>query len=170
MNPLILIAGPSASGKTTLALEVARQIGLPCLSLDDYFISKPKLFVETPTGMVRTFERPVLYNGAMLAIKLSNRVSGFVVEGFCLLNYPQILALPAARYYLDVPFSICAKRRAARLPQRPSDESFSIIGEQETAAYVFPQSKLAGVRLLDGLRPIDELAASIVADTLHRAA
>jgi len=144
MLPIVLIAGPSGSGKSTLAQMVAAKLGFPCLSLDDFFIRGAKAYVDTPQGKVRTFERPELYDGGRLAAQIANRTSGLVADGFCLFAYAQVLDLPARRFYLDVPFPVCAARRAARKPQRLSDKSFALIGEAETARYILPQRSLPG--------------------------
>lgn len=161
-NLVIMIAGPSASGKSTLACEVARRLRIPCLGLDERYIRYSKAYLETPNGRVRTYERPELYDGGKLAITIANRNTPLVVEGFCLFAYPQILRQPALRFYVDVPFAICAARRAARRPQRPSDKSFALVGEQETARVVLPQRDLPDVRVLDGLRATAELAETIL--------
>ncbi|WP_415907094.1 hypothetical protein [Oleiharenicola sp. Vm1] len=130
--------------------------------MDEHFIRGKRVVVGTPRGPVRTFERPELYNGSRLAIALGNRTIGTVAEGFCLFVYPLIAELEARRFYLDVPFDICLARREARRPRRPSDASFALIGEQENAAFVLPQRDLAGVEVLDGMRPVDELVAEVL--------
>ena len=149
-HPLILIAGPSGSGKSTLAKALAAHMGFPCLSLDDYYIPRAKVFVETANGVVRTFERPESYDGEKLAIRLSNRTTGTVAEGFCLFQYRQVRELGGVCFYIDAPFSVCSARRAARRPQRPSDRSFALVGEAETMAFVAPQKDMPGVLRLDG--------------------
>lgn len=162
MHPLILIAGPSASGKSTLSAEVATRLNLPCLSLDDFFIRGKKILVDTDTGPVRSFERPELYDGPKLALRLFNRTSGLVVEGFCLFCYPEIRALPSIRFYLNIPFDVCVQRRMERRPRRPSDNSFIRIGESENTSFVLPQQFVDGVHALDGMKPTTELAEQIV--------
>lgn len=157
-----MIAGPSASGKSTLAREVADRLGFRCLSLDDMHIAGAKAYVETVRGQVRTYERPQLYDGDRLADIIRHRTTDLVVEGFCLYTYPRLLSSVAWRFYLDVPFDICARRRRARRPQRPSDESFALIGESENARIVLPQRHLPCVRILNGLRPTAELAEFIL--------
>ena len=125
-NPVIMIAGPSASGKSTLAHSVAEHFKFPCVSLDDLYIRGSKAFVETPRGPVQTYERPELYDGDRLAGLIRNRTSGLVVEGFCLFTYPRLLSIADWRFYLDVPFPICARRRHSRQPQRHSDRSYAV--------------------------------------------
>lgn len=170
MNAVILIAGPSASGKSTLAKHLASTLNLEVFSLDDYFIPSTKVFVETAGGKVRTFERPALYDGARLAKDILLSQTGAVVEGFCLFAYPEIMALPASRFYLDVPFSVCLARRHVRKPQRPSDKSFQLIGEQESATFVLPQQHFPSVRVLDGTRTIEALLKAVISTaTVHAA-
>ena len=158
----ILIVGPSASGKSTLADRVADEVGLPKLHLDDYFIPRAKAFVETPNGRVRTFERPSLYDGNKLARDAAAIRGGIVIEGFCLFAYPEILALGGSRYYLDAPFSLCRERRAARRPQRYSDRSFAIVGESETLRFVVPQREIPDVHVLNGRLPTAELTRQVL--------
>ena len=161
MQATVLISGPSGSGKTTLAHKVGLKFGMPVLHLDDYFIRGAKAFVDCAGARVRTFERPALYDGARLAADVGAQRHGCVVEGFCLFTYPEITVLNGFRFYLDVPFGECLARRNARKPQRPSDRSFRIVGESETAAFVLPQRNLPGIHVLDGTRGIEELAAAI---------
>lgn len=159
--PIVLIAGPSASGKSTVARLVATARHLPLLCLDDYFIRGRREFIGTAAGRVRTYERPTLYDGGSLAKDARAARAGVVVEGFCLLMYPEFAELEAFRFYLDVPHSVCAERRAKRRPSRPSDESFSLIGEAEAAKYVLPQRFMPNVQVLDGMLPPADLARCV---------
>lgn len=163
MSVAIFIAGPSASGKSTLAKAIAALKGVRSLSLDDYFIRGAKAFVETATGKVRTFERPQLYDGVRLARDIATHREPIVAEGFCLFAYPEIQALPALRFYLHTPFSVCLARRNARRPQRPSDKSFQIIGESEFTAFVAPQQYLPSVTVLDGMLDTSALVQQVIA-------
>ncbi len=166
--PLIVqIAGPSGSGKSTVATAVANQLELYCLKLDDYYIPRSMAYVKTAGGSVRTFERPSLYNGAQLAFDAAQIGAGCVMEGFCLFSYPQIVAMTAHRFYIDLPFATCFARRMARTPRRPSDRSFEVVGEQETETYVVPQKLIPGVVTVDGRTSSDEVKAAIISN-LHR--
>lgn len=163
MTRRIFIAGPSASGKSTLAKAVAARVGARRFCLDDYFIPRARVFVDTNGGPVRTFERPELYDAARLARHVAAVPGPVVTEGFCLLGYPEFREQDALRVYVDVPFDICLARRLARRPIRPSDQSFRIIGRSESAAFVEPQRKVPGVVVLDGRNSTDELVCAVLA-------
>ena len=126
------------------------------------FIRGAKAFVDTPSGPVRTFERPELYDGAKLSMRVFNSPSKRVVEGFCLFAYPAIMDLPGVRFYVDVPFEVCLERRMARRPHRPSDRSFALVGRQENDTFVLPQKTAPGVMVLDGLKPPSELVEEVL--------
>lgn len=150
----LFVAGPSGSGKSTLAQLAAERLGLPVLCLDDAFIARPRRYVDTPGGRVRNYEDPLCYDGPGVARQAGDTHSGAVLEGFCLFRYPEIMALAGPKFYLDVPFPVCLARRQARRPQRPSDTSFALIGEQLTDEHVAPQRSLEGVTVLDGSAPL----------------
>ena len=147
----IQIAGPSASGKSTLARLAAEHLGLPVFCLDEFFIPRPARYVSTPDGPVRNYEDPRSYDGARMARRIEESGGPAVAEGFCLFAYPEVMAAPAVRFYLDVPFPVCARRRSARSPARPSDRSFALIGKDESARHVEPQKHLPGVTVLNGM-------------------
>lgn len=157
------MAGCSGSGKTSLARRLADRYGVPCLSLDSFFLrGAPRRYVETGAGPVRSFEYPSQYDGAALAAAASKHGS-FIIEGFALLTYPEITALAPLALYVDVPFEVCLARRLRRTPHRRSDESFAIIGREETARWVAPQRLLPSVRVLDGHTSPDKLFDAAVA-------
>jgi shikimate kinase len=151
----IVIVGPSGSGKTTLAQAVARELGVPVISMDD-FRAKRRAAILVAHGKeeVRTFEDPRLWDGNAIACKLRALIaqrSGFVAEGNHLLYYPEIRSLPDLElYYLDVPFQVSVARRRTRHRFSLADESFALIGESETARWVKPQTAARGIRVLDG--------------------
>jgi uridine kinase len=165
MPEIILIAGPSASGKTTLAKQVASSLGSDYLSLDNYYLPEETALVDTEKGRIRSFEQPHLYDGAHLAKHIEKHVNtgrGVVAEGFVLLAYPEIMALPAIRFYLEVSFATCRERRLKRFPRRRSDEAFKMIGESENARFVLPQRALPGVHSLDGTFSVEKLMSMVL--------
>lgn len=163
MKAHVFIAGPSASGKSTLAKAVAEVLGARVMCLDDYFIPRARIFVETPGGRIRTFERPELYDAGRMARDVAAVNGAVVAEGFCLLGYGEFRAQNAVRVFVDLSFDICLARRLARRPVRPSDKSFRVIGESESATFVEPQRDIPGVVVLDGRRPTSELLRAVLA-------
>lgn len=174
MNPRrILIIGPSGSGKTTVAQAVARELRLPLISMDDYRAKRKaaQYFVEHHGRQVRNYEDVRMWDGNAIACKLRACIqagSGFVAEGLHLLAYPEIAALPIAeRYYLDVPHRISVARRKTRHRFLPADESFVLIGEQQTALHVAPQLALPDVIRLDGTASTYVTGSSIIHREFH---
>lgn len=137
MNPRrIILVGPSGSGKTTVAQAVARALGVPLFSMDDFRmkgIRSSLITVEHKGRQVRTYEDPQLWDAHAILHKLRacyNAGVGFVAEGNHLLIYHQIAELPGTeKYYIDVPFSVSVARRKTRHRNSESDDSFKLIGE-----------------------------------------
>lgn len=156
MSRRIIIVGPSGSGKTTVAQAVARELGVALISMDDFRIRKSnKVLFTARAGAqeVRSWENPGCWDGNAISSKLraAHQLGvGYVAEGNHLLMYPGIAALDAERYYLHVPFKVSLERRRTRHRFLPADESFKLIGVQETARWVAPQQLLPGVVILDG--------------------
>lgn len=111
---LVGISGPSCSGKTTLAREIAAFLDAPTLHLDRHFDSKAE---RTVVNGHRSYERPEQYDGAALleetrlALKLNEHV---VVEGFILFSYPGFEQACDRMVHLDLPHHILARRRRQR--------------------------------------------------------
>jgi shikimate kinase len=153
----IIIVGPSGSGKTTVAEAIARELNLPVVSMDD-FRSKGKcvlqFYVDHRGKKVKNFEDPRLWDENAIACKLRACIQagqGFVAEGNHLLAYPSIAAiLDTERYYLDVPHKVSVARRKTRHRYLPADESFILIGEEQTRLIVAPQLAMPDVIRLDG--------------------
>lgn len=164
----IIIIGPSGAGKSTVGEIVARELGVPLVSLDDFVIrgARKHQYVEHEGHQIRSYLNPACWDSNAFGCKLSALQfagSGFVAEGNHLLHYPQIVAIPnTERYYLDVPFGTSLDRRKCRHKFLPADESFAIIGEEETARWVSPQLKAPGVVRLDGRASPEFTAAQII--------
>jgi shikimate kinase len=172
----ILIVGPSGSGKTTVGEAVARELGLPLLSMDSFRAKglRKQFHVEHGGEKVRNYEDPRMWDGHALACKLRACVqagSGFVCEGNHLLQYPEIAELSqrAAVFYVDVPFSVSVARRKQRNRGTAADWAFAIIGEEMTKWFVEPQKSAHGLVILDGTKPSADLVAAILEHVAPRA-
>lgn len=111
---LIGVTGPSCSGKSTLAHEIARQLGAPTFHLDRYFVED----AERPLVMGHpSFEQPHQYDGRALLRDVGRALcenETVVVEGFLLFAYPGFEMECYRMVYLDVPYEVLAARRLAR--------------------------------------------------------
>lgn len=111
---LIGISGESCSGKTTLALELARLLGAPTFHLDRYFIED----AERPLVMgYPSFEQPHQYDGAAMLRDVRKAMCDHeivVAEGFLLFAYDGFELESYRLIHLDVPHEVLAQRRLAR--------------------------------------------------------
>lgn len=167
-SQVVLIAGPSGCGKSTIAAMLCERLRARSLSLDDYFIRRSPLYVETAQGRVRNYEHPSLYDGAMLAADITAHAVPVVAEGLCLLHYPEIQRIPALRIFLAAPFETCLRRRQQRRPARPSDRSFAVIGREQTELWVEPQRRLPGVIVVPCSESVEETWRDVLDVVLKR--
>lgn len=180
MNPRrIIIVGPSGGGKTALAEALARELGIPVISMDEYRVrsNRTPIMTEVAGRKVRNYEHPHYWDSNSVACKLRACIqagAGFIAEGNHLLTYPAIAALAADEsngielYYLDVPFAVSLERRTHRNRGTLADQAFAIIGEQETAKWVTPQKAIPGVRVLDGTALTTDTTATILQPELSQ--
>lgn len=160
-----LIAGPSSSGKTTLAYELGKVTGYPVFSLDS-FRARCIRHVDHGGKQYRAYEHPDCWHGRAFAGMLATQSGPWIAEGTCLFQYREVLEwLDAARFFVEVPFQVCLARRLKRGRHGPSDEAFAAIGEAETLRWIEPQRKVAGVHILDGTLPSLDLAKLLIAQT-----
>lgn len=151
MAPIIGIAGPSCSGKSTLAKALALNLGAESATLDDYYRARsPKILVDGH----RSYERPEQYDGAGLARHAIARRDAvpdraIVLEGFLLFRYPELREIVDVGFFIELaPEAIVARRRTRG--GRPSDRSFDAIGIAEWLRFGAGQSTLPNIVTLAG--------------------
>lgn len=157
---LIGISGPSCSGKTTLAREIAELLEAPTFHLDRHFIE------EACRPLVHghpSFEQPHQYDGLALldetvaALDVSTHV---VVEGFLLFAYPGFTTICDQMLHLDVPHDTLAERRSARAEAKmaaaeikggrikAADDGWGAHGRIEWQRYGAMQADIPGVQVV----------------------
>lgn len=157
-GPVVGIAGPSCSGKTTVARALAARMEARLLHLDRFWISgahRPLVHGH------ESFERPDQYDGAaLLAAALHAARSGpVVVEGFLLFTYPGVLDACSSAFLLEVPHEELVRRRVGRtgsasddvagegrVPE--ADRGWHAHGREEWERFGAPQASMPGVRIL----------------------
>ena len=157
---LIGISGPSCSGKTTLAHEIARRLGAPTLHLDRHFIED----AERPlVNGHPSFEQPQQYDAIALldeTVEAAGRHEHVVVEGFLLFTYPGFTTVCDAMVHLDVPHETLAERRTARALAKAAlsdvkggrlkaaDDGWSSHGREEWLRYGAAQARIPGITVV----------------------
>lgn len=153
------IAGPSCSGKSTVARLLAATIGAPVMSLDDYYVKKhTRRYVMEGGERVRSYEHPGAYDGSLL-LDWARSQADVVAEGFLLFRYPSSERVFDLRIFLDLPWDEIVRRRGERKGQNASrvQESFNRIGRSEWELYGARQRDFPGVVTLDAMRPVGDI-------------
>jgi uridine kinase len=139
---LILVAGPSSSGKSTLAHALCDQIGLDCtqfLSLDHYYRDLRHLSPEARA--LRNFDEPEAWESSRLITDMQQLIDGhsidmpqydfnthlridaiqaveptpyIVAEGLFALCYPALNAIATLKIFIDLDDTLALKRRLDR--------------------------------------------------------
>lgn len=168
---VIGIAGPSSSGKSTLATRLASELDAAHLCLDDYFI--PAAAREVVNGRP-SFEQPSQYDGDLMAEEVSEACAKgpVVAEGFLLFVYPALLNACHVRFLISLDDEAVVSRRKARRHagagrSEKAERAFDAHGIQEWQRFGAPQSSLPGVIQLDGAMPPDQIL-SIARSHIHR--
>ncbi len=149
------IAGPSCSGKTTLARELSALLDLPLHHLDAHFVKD----ADHPlVNGYPSYEQPHQYDGKALLEKAKQEEEGCILEGFLLYNYDGALELCDYAFYLDVPHEELVRRRSnrskagtdgVRAVLNPKvDEAWHAHGKEEWEAYGASQMLLPSVNII----------------------
>ncbi len=135
---LILVAGISCSGKTTLASRLTEEFEALHISMDDYYRSFDGMTLEEKRAV--NFDAPDAVEHRLLFDHLSALKAGMpvhrpiydhagfdrvgtelvspravvVFEGLFSLYWPEILALADVSVFVDTPVSVCLERRLFR--------------------------------------------------------
>jgi uridine kinase len=183
---IIGIAGPSSSGKSSIAKLLAKQLDATILCLDEFYKKGyPDIYINHEGQSIRTFERPEMYDGERMAqviIELEEKGEVFfqgipqgkkeyelfhiikkdflIVEGFLIYLYPSLLKLINHKYFIDIDEDEIMKRRLAR-GSLSSDEFFVKIGMKEWVLFGEQQKHVDGVIVLDGKKSYQELLVDI---------
>lgn len=157
---LIGISGPSCSGKTTLARDIAALMGAPTLHLDRHFIDDAHRPIVNGHP---SFEQPHQYDGMALldeTVAAMDEHDNVVVEGFLLFTYPGFTTICDEMVHLDVPHAVLAERRSARAMakaalsdikggrKKAADDGWSAHGRQEWQRYGEMQARIPGIQVV----------------------
>lgn len=174
------IAGPSCSGKTTVARALAARMKAKLLHLDRFWISGAH---RPLVAGHESFERPDQYDGAALlrAALHASEEGDVVIEGFLLFVYPGILQACSSAFLLDVSHEELVRRRLGRaggagddvagegrVPE--ADRGWHAHGREEWERFGAMQASLPGMTVLHPPTttcPVDAWVDGVVDDLLN---
>ena len=185
---VIGICGPSCSGKSSIAKELSKILDCNRINVYQYYkLGSDKIYVEYEGNKIRTFERPELYDGDMVAqiireLKINGKATvkrllfeggkevveeileekqHIIVEGFHVLNYESLSKEIDVSFYVDIDFEEIKRRRMQRSDRGQKDEDFLKIGNEEWMKYGEPQKEKANY-ILDGMKNTAQLVKEIM--------
>lgn len=183
---IIGLAGPSSSGKTSVANELRQTLDAEVLSLDHFYKEGyPNIYVEKDGEKIRTYERPELYDGKKAAEVINDLKEGdvvvdiwdmdreeyrenvfekkdyVIVEGFLLYTYEELRTVIDDMFYLDLDRDTIIERRLKRL-DRTSDKTFLEIGIEEFERFGREQKFYDEVKVIDAKKEIKEIEKEVL--------
>ncbi|KAM3867445.1 nicotinamide riboside kinase 1 [Diretmus argenteus] len=187
MKTLVVgIGGVTNGGKSTLSSSLHQQITNSCVIAQDAFFKDDSVIPVDSNGFkqydmldalhmdkmmseVDSWRRnPALFAGVTAEHDGSaeEKVFVLIVEGFLIFNYRPLNDLMDKRYFMDIPYAVCKKRRCSRVYTPPDPPGYF-------DGHVWPmylknrqemESTVPGIVLLDGLKSKEELLASVYKD------
>ncbi|XP_074526951.1 nicotinamide riboside kinase 1 isoform X1 [Halichoeres trimaculatus] len=187
MKTLVVgVGGMTNGGKTTLSMSLHQQIpNSYIIAQDSYFKDDSvvpvdshgfkqydmldALHMDTMMNDVNSWRRDpesFLRQFGLMPEQTSSEeeeVFVLIVEGFLIFNHRALNELFDKRYFMEIPYEVCKKRRSSRV-YRPPDPPGYFDG------HVWPmylknrremESRVSGVEFLDGLSPKEELLDAV---------
>ncbi|XP_022613448.1 nicotinamide riboside kinase 1-like isoform X2 [Seriola dumerili] len=180
-------------GKSTLSKSLHQQIPNSCIIAQDSYFKDDSvvpvdsngfkqydmldaLHMDTMMSEVDSWRRdPESFlrqrglNPELITPTVDTEVFVLIVEGFLIFNYRPLNQLFDKRYFLEIPYDVCKRRRSLRVYTPPDPPGYF-------DGYVWPmylknrqemESMVSGIVFLDGLKPKEELLATVCEDVFQ---
>jgi len=194
MKPYVIaIAGPSCSGKSSVARELAAQVPATIFGLDAYYHDLADLTLEQRAAF--NFDHPDSLDSAMLSQHLHELAAGkevtrpiydfashtrsgrtetliprdyLIVEGLFTLYWEAIRDIYATRVFMEADHDVCLPRREARDIAERGRTSESVHRQYSTTVKPMADQFVYPTRtyadlILSGSAPVKESAAAVMA-------
>ncbi|XP_038560255.1 nicotinamide riboside kinase 1 [Micropterus salmoides] len=191
MKTLVVgVGGMTNGGKSTLSRSLHEQIPNSCIiAQDSYFKDDSTVPVDT-NGFKQYDVLDALHMDTMMSDvdkwrrdpasflkqqglnpvrttpSVDKEVFVLIVEGFLIFNYRPLNELFDKRYFMEIPYDVCKRRRSSRVYTPPDPPGYF-------DGYVWPMylknrqkmmNMVSGIEFLDGLKPKEELLAAVCTD------
>ncbi|XP_022613447.1 nicotinamide riboside kinase 1-like isoform X1 [Seriola dumerili] len=194
MKTLVVgVGGMTNGGKSTLSKSLHQQIPNSCIIAQDSYFKDDSvvpvdsngfkqydmldaLHMDTMMSEVDSWRRdPESFlrqrglNPELITPTVDTEVFVLIVEGFLIFNYRPLNQLFDKRYFLEIPYDVCKRRRSLRVYTPPDPPGYF-------DGYVWPmylknrqemESMVSGIVFLDGLKPKEELLATVCEDVFQ---
>ncbi|XP_076587282.1 nicotinamide riboside kinase 1 isoform X2 [Chaetodon auriga] len=191
MKTLVVgVGGMTNGGKSTLSQSLHQQIPNSCIIAQDSYFKDDSvvpvdssgfkqydmldaLHMDTMMSDVNSWRRdPESFlkqrglNPECTAPSLDEKVFVLIVEGFLIFNYRPLNELFDKRFFVEIPYDVCKRRRSSRVYTPPDPPGYF-------DGHVWPmylknrqemESMVSGIVFLDGLEPKEELLAAVCED------
>ncbi len=163
---VIALAGPTCTGKTSVATRIARRVGGQTISLESYYLDQADVPISERVN--RNYDSPESIDASLLIQQVKALAAGqdvevpiydfaehtrtvgrtqlvkagpvLIVEGILVLHWPELRALYDKSFYLDAPSDVSLQRRRVRdIVERQRSHEFIV---QQYNDKVLPMAEL----------------------------
>ncbi|XP_035513521.1 nicotinamide riboside kinase 1 [Morone saxatilis] len=191
MKTLVVgVGGMTNGGKSTLSSSLHQQIPNSCIIAQDSYFKDDSAVPEDSNGFKQydildalhmdtmmsdvdswqrdpeTFQRQRGLDPERTTPSAGREVFVLIVEGFLIFNYRPLNELFDKRYFIEIPYDVCKRRRSSRVYTPPDPPGYF-------EGHVWPmylknrqemEKMVSGIVFLDGLKPKEELLAAVCKD------
>ncbi|XP_040898880.1 nicotinamide riboside kinase 1 isoform X2 [Toxotes jaculatrix] len=184
------VGGMTNGGKSTLSKGLHQQIPNSCIIAQDSYFKDDAVVPVDSNGFKQYDMLDALHMDTMMSEVESWRrdpqsflrqrglnpqhatatddteVFVLIVEGFLIFNYRPLNELFDKRYFMEIPYDVCKRRRSSRVYTPPDPPGYF-------DGHVWPmylknrqemESMVSGIVFLDGLKPKEELLNAVCKD------
>lgn len=191
MKTLVVgVGGVTNGGKSTLSKSLHEQIPNSCIIAQDSFFKDDSVVPVDSNGFkqydmlnalhmdkmmseVESWQRdPELFlrgrglTSEHITLSVDEEVFVLIVEGFLIFNYRPLNELFDRRYFMEIPYDVCKRRRSLRVYTPPDPPGYfdGHVWPMYLKNHQEMESMVSGIVFLDGLKSKEELLAAVYKD------
>ncbi|KAE8291843.1 Nicotinamide riboside kinase 1 [Larimichthys crocea] len=191
MKTLVVgVGGMTNGGKSTLAMSLHQQIPNSCIIAQDSYFKDESVVPEDSNGFKQYDTLDALHMDVMMsdvdlwrrdpesflkqrdlnpehiAPSVDKEVFVLIVEGFLIFNYRPLNELFNKKYYMEIPYEVCKRRRSSRVYTPPDPPGYfdGHVWPMYLKNHQEMETMVSGIVFLDGLKPREELLAAVCGD------